>query len=185
MQRIAIDMDDVLADALGAEVAWFRQRYGYAWTRAELIGKRLFADLAAPEHDAAHLAMLREGTFFADLPVLPGAVRVVRALAERYELFVASAATQFPGSFGPKFRWLARHFPFIPASHVVFCGDKSIVQADYLIDDSPENFQRFRGQGILFDSPVNAGETRYPRVASWEEVERLFLAGQPPCAAPR
>jgi 5'(3')-deoxyribonucleotidase len=175
MKRIALDMDDVLADTLTAQLAWFERRHGYRWTRGDLVGKRLFADLATPEQVAEHDALLYEGSFFADLPVATGAVEVVRALAQRYEVFVASAATEFPRSCAPKLEWLARHFPFIPARNVVFCGDKGIVNADYLVDDGAHHLRRFRGQGILFDAPQNVGETGFPRVASWADVARLFL----------
>ena len=41
-------------------------------------------------------------------------------------------------------RWLRRHFPFIAPSNIVFCGDKSIVDADYLIDDRPRHLQTSR-----------------------------------------
>jgi 5'(3')-deoxyribonucleotidase len=175
MTRFAIDMDDVLADTLGAELAWFRERYGYRWTRADLTGKERFDDMVAPEHAAAHAALLRDGSFFGELQVMPDAVRVVRRLAERSEVFVASSATEFPGSMLPKLRWLERHFPFLPACQVVFCGDKSILNADVLIDDNAHRFARFQGQRVLFDAPHNAGQTGLLRVGSWSEVERLFL----------
>ena len=48
-----------------------------------------------------------------------------------------------------------RHFPFIATSHIVFCGDKSIVAADYLIDDNVRQLSRFRGEGIIFTAPHN------------------------------
>jgi 5'(3')-deoxyribonucleotidase len=50
----------------------------------------------------------------------------------------------------------------------VFCGDKSILNADYLIDDNGYNFDGFRGEGLLFDAPHNAHETRGRRVHSWQ-----------------
>lgn len=178
MERIAVDMDDVLADTLGAQLAWFGARYGYRWTRGDLTGKQLFDDLVTPEQAAAHAAVMREGSFFGDLPVLPGAPEVLRRLADRYEVFVASAATEFPGSFLPKFRWLERHFPFIPASRVVFCGDKAVVAADYLVDDNVHRFPGFRGQGVLFDAPHNQDVMGYPRVRSWDDVAAMFLDGQ-------
>ncbi|MFP5393812.1 MAG: 5' nucleotidase, NT5C type, partial [Gammaproteobacteria bacterium] len=56
----------------------------------------------------------------------------------------------------------------------VFCGDKSIIHADYLVDDSPHHFERFAGQGVLFAAPHNEAETRYPRVRTWAEVARFF-----------
>jgi 5'-nucleotidase len=181
MRRIAIDMDDVLADTLGALLEWSRGRFGYRFTRADLVGKEL-EDLMVPEHTRALSALLVEGSFFGDLPVLPGAVEVMRELARRDEVFVVSAATQFPGSFLPKFRWLERHLPFIPATHVVFCGDKAIVDADYLIDDNVHRFPRFKGRAILFDTPHNAGVTGYARVASWADVAKLLLDGARPPA---
>jgi 5'-nucleotidase len=82
---------------------------------------------------------------------------------------------EFPNSFGPKYRWLRRHFPFIPPTHYVFCGDKSILRADYLIDDTFRHFERFQGKGILFSAPHNAKVTGYHRVAGWREIEQFFL----------
>ena len=89
-------------------------------------------------------------------------------------MFIASAAMDVPCSFDAKYRWLRRHFPFIPPSHIVFCGDKSIVDADYLIDDRSRHFTRFKGEPLLFSAPHNAGETAYPRVASWKDVRDHF-----------
>ena len=115
-----------------------------------------------------------DASFFEDLAVLPDCQEVVRELAGRYDVFIASAAMDVPCSFDAKYRWLQRHFPFIPPSQIVFCGDKTIVDADYLIDDRPRHFAKFRGQALLFSAPHNAGETGYTRVASWKEVREHF-----------
>ena len=74
-----------------------------------------------------------------------------------------------------KFEWMHEHFPFIPDSHLVFCGDKSILNADFLIDDRARHFRRFKGEGILFSSPHNALVTAYRRVDNWLDVEKMFL----------
>jgi 5'(3')-deoxyribonucleotidase len=92
-----------------------------------------------------------------------------------YEVFIATAAMEVPTSFNQKYRWLAKHFPFIPSSHIVYCGDKGILRADYLIDDNPRQLRRFQGEGILYNSPHNANVTGYRRVKDWLEVEELFL----------
>ncbi|HVO20975.1 MAG TPA: hypothetical protein VMU15_17060 [Anaeromyxobacter sp.] len=185
MRRIAIDMDDVLADTLGALLDWTHRRLGIRLTRADLHGRGLEAALG-PGPAAAVEELLCEGSFFGDLPLISGAVEVVRELARHEEIFVVSAATPFPGSFTPKLRWLQRHFPFVPASHVVFCGDKAIIDADDLIDDNAHIFPRFRGRGILFDAPHNANVEGFLRVRSWQEVARLFLpAGSGPRPAGR
>jgi 5'-nucleotidase len=175
MRRIAIDMDDTLADTLATLLEWARDRFGVRLTRADLVGREL-GDALGPERAAALEALLGEGSCFADPPLIPGAVEVVRELARQNELFVVSAAIPYPGSFIPKLRWMERHFPFIPASHVVFCGDKAIVDADFLVDDRVHKYPRFRGRGILFDAPHNAPVTGYPRARSWAEVARLLDA---------
>jgi 5'(3')-deoxyribonucleotidase/uncharacterized protein with PQ loop repeat len=170
--RIAIDMDEVMADALTEHLRRYNAAYGASLGVADLQGRHL-EDCIPPAHRAATEAML-DASFFEDLDVLPDCQAVVRELAERYEVFIASAAMDVPCSFDAKYRWLRRHFPFIPPSHIVFCGDKSIVDADYLIDDRSRHFTRFKGEPMLFSAPHNAGETAYPRVASWKDVRDHF-----------
>jgi 5'(3')-deoxyribonucleotidase/uncharacterized protein with PQ loop repeat len=170
--RIAIDMDDVMADALAEHLRRYNAAYGTSLNAADVHGRHL-EECIPPAHRAAAEAML-DASFFENLDVLPDCQAVVRELAERYEVFIASAAMDVPASFDAKYRWLRRHFPFIPPSHIVFCGDKSIVDADYLIDDRARHFSRFKGEPMLFSAPHNASETAYPRVASWKDVRAHF-----------
>jgi 5'(3')-deoxyribonucleotidase len=60
----------------------------------------------------------------------------------------------------------------------VFCGNKSILRADYLIDDLPRNLDRFTGQGLLYTAPHNLTATGYARVNHWREVLEYFAAVQ-------
>jgi 5'(3')-deoxyribonucleotidase len=170
--RIAIDMDEVMADALSEHVRRYNARFGAEITIADLTGRHL-EDCVPPEHREAAEAMF-DGSFFEDLELLPDCQDVIRELSGRYEVFIVSAAMDVPLSFDAKYRWLRRHFPFIPTSHLVFCGDKSIIDADYLIDDRARHFRRFKGRAVLFSAPHNAAESRYPRVSSWAEVRELF-----------
>src|SRR6185503_10253361 len=118
---------------------------------------------------------LRSDDFFDELTVMPESQRVIRRLQEKYEVFIATAAMEIPTSFAQKFRWLERHFPFIHPSHIVYCGDKGILRADFLIDDNPHQLRRFHGEGILFSSPHNLRVKGFKRVKDWLEVEKLFL----------
>lgn len=179
MKRIAVDMDEVLADALGEHLARYNRDHGEAITREQLEGKWLW-EIVSADRRARLEGYLRSEDFFEDLPVLKDSQEVLARLSQHYEIFIATAAMEFPNSFGPKYRWLRRHFPFIPPTHFVFCGDKSILHADYLIDDTCRHFERFKGQGILFSAPHNATISGFRRVASWREIEELFL---PVCRA--
>src|SRR5262245_18708401 len=171
-QRIAIDMDEVMADALTEHLRRYNAAYGTSLTATKLSGRHLEQGIP-PAHREAAEAML-DASFFEDLAVLPDCREVVAELADRYDVFIASAAMDVPCSFDAKYRWLQRHFPCIPPSQIVFCGVKTIVDADYLIDDRPRHFAKFKGQAVLFSAPHNAGETRYTRVASWKEVREHF-----------
>ena len=170
--RIAIDMDEVMADALAEHVRRYNAAFETPVAVADLHGRHL-EDSVPIEHRAAVEAML-DASFFAQLAVLPDCQEVVRELATDHDVFIVTAAMDVPCSFEAKYRWLQRHFPFIPASNIVFCGDKGIVEADYLIDDRARHFSSFKGRPLLFSAPHNAAEARYPRVSSWAEVRDVF-----------
>ena len=170
--RIAIDMDEVMADALTELLRRYTAAFGATVTAAELQGRHL-EEWVDPSQ-RADVEALYDASFFADLDVMPGCLEVIRDLASRHDVLIVTAAMDVPCSFDAKFQWLQRHFPFIPASQIVFCGDKGIVDADYLIDDRARHFDRFKGKPLLFSAPHNAAETRYPRVDSWEDVRNVF-----------
>ncbi len=175
---IAVDMDEVIADALGEHLLRYNRDFAHegtpALTTRDLRGKWMW-DVVPAHRLATVQSYIESEDFFAVLPVMPDAQRVLERLQSRYEIFIATAAMEVPTSFNAKYRWLARHFPFIPYSHIVFCGDKSILRADYLIDDNPRQLARFTGTGILYDAPHNAAATGYRRVQDWLEIEALFL----------
>jgi 5'(3')-deoxyribonucleotidase len=167
-------MDEVMADALAEHLLRYNNHFGEQLTTADLEGKVLWDVVATDRHEVLE-SYLRSEDFFEGLAVMPESQRVLRRLQRNYEVFIATAAMEVPTSFNQKYRWLAKHFPFIPSSHIVYCGDKGILRADYLIDDNPRQLRRFEGEGILYSSPHNVGVTGYRRVKDWLEVEELFL----------
>ncbi|MEO7030126.1 MAG: 5'-3'-deoxyribonucleotidase [Acidobacteriaceae bacterium] len=171
---ICVDMDEVIADALGEHLLRYNREFRSNITVEDLQGKWLW-DFVPPERQAALYDYMCSEDFFAVLEVMPDAQRVLARLQTRYDVFIASAAMEVPSSFNAKFKWLEKHFSFIPPSRIVFCGDKSILAADYLIDDNPRQLRLFRGEGILFSAPANAAEKGFRRVDSWADVERMFL----------
>jgi len=170
--RIAIDMDEVMADAVAEHLRRYNAAFGARLTIDDLHGRHL-EECIPPEHRSAAEAML-DSTFFEQLAVLPDCQDVIRELSVRHEVFIVTAAMDVPCSFDAKYQWLGRHFSFIPSSNIVFCGDKGVIDADYLIDDRARHFLSFKGRPLLFSAPHNAGEARYPRVSSWAEVREVF-----------
>jgi hypothetical protein len=96
-------------------------------------------------------AFLDAEDFFEDLLLMPDAQPVLKDLSMRFEIFIATQAMAVPNSLGPKYRWLQRHFPFIPPTHYVFCGDKSHPSRRLPHRRSaPEPACASKGQGLLY-----------------------------------
>jgi 5'(3')-deoxyribonucleotidase len=166
-------MDEVMADTLAEHLRRYNMTFEEEITTQDLAGKGLW-EIAPLDRRAELRAFLDAEDFFEDLALIPGAQEVLKDLSERFEIFIATQAMTVPNSLGPKYRWLQRHFPFIPPTHYVFCGNKSILRADYLIDDLPRNLERFEGQGILYSAPHNFTATGFVRVDNWQEVAAYF-----------
>ena len=174
LKRICVDMDEVMADALTEHLLRYNRDHDEQITKEDLHGKWLWDVVSTDRHPMLEM-YLRSEDFFAVLDVMPESQRVMKALQQKYEVFIATAAMEVPTSFAAKYHWLERHFPFIPASHIVYCGDKGILRADYLIDDNPRQLRRFSGEGILYSAQHNVNVTGFPRVKDWLEVEAMFL----------
>lgn len=172
-KKIAIDMDEVLADTLGAIIDGVNERANLGITVESLNGQKL--KHVIPEHDGLVTEILREPGFFRHLKVMPNAQEVVEKLNEHYDVYIATAAMDVPTSFHDKYEWLLEHFPFLDPQHFVFCGRKNIIKADYLIDDNPRQLAIFEGESIMYTAVHNMNHHEYKRVNGWKDVEALFL----------
>ena len=173
MRRICVDMDEVMADTLAEHLRRYNQTFDEEVTPEDLAGKGLW-EIAPLERKQQLRDFLDAEDFFEDLALMPGAQDVLQQLATRFAVFIATQAMAVPNSLGSKYRWLQRHFPFIPPTQYIFCGDKSILRADYLIDDLPKNILRFEGQGLLYTAPHNLTATGFLRVDNWQQVADYF-----------
>jgi len=170
-------MDDVMADTLAEHIRRYNQTFDEDVTPSDLAGKGLW-EITPLDRQQQLRAFLDAEDFFEDLALIPGSQEVLQKLSARFEIFIATQAMAVPNSLGSKYRWLQRHFPFIPPTRYVFCGDKSILRADYLIDDLPKNLLRFQGQGLLYSAPRNLAATGFVRVDNWQQVDEYFSAVQ-------
>lgn len=166
--RIAIDMDEVLADPISKFVSRYNQDYNVPLDLTMEPGYEFFHHI--PEHiNHKWYDYINEAGFFRDLPLIEGSVEAVKKLQEEHDVYIVSAATEFRNSLVDKYDWLAEHFPFISWKNIVFCGNK-IIKADVLIDDRIKNFVDFDGRKLLFTSPHNLLVTDYERVDNWQQV---------------
>ncbi len=172
-QTIAIDMDGVLADVETQFINWYERDYGIRVMREEMMGKS--EEDAFPDKTAVRKFVTTPG-FFRTLPVMTDAVESVRQLMETFDVYIVSAAMEFPQSLPEKYEWLAEHFPFIGWKKIIFCGDKSIVDTHYMIDDHCKNLDFCKGKTIMFSAAHNANFNHHTRANNWKEIVALLTA---------
>lgn len=163
-------MDQVMADVMSKYLDIYEKENGIRLKKEDYWGTKIYKVKGA-EQLRKHLF---EKGFFADLPVIPGSQEVIKELMEHYDIFITTAAMEFRESLTEKRDWLQEHFPFIHWKNMVLCGDKSIIRADYMIDDHAFNLRTFVGKGLLYTAEHNVHETEFTRVNNWEEVRAFF-----------
>jgi 5'-nucleotidase len=176
--RIAVDMDEVIADAFAKHLQHYNRSAGANLTPELVVEKGLGALIPVERREEFSSIAHRDG-FFADIALIPGSREALLELSRKHDIYITSAAMEVPSSFADKFSWLGTHFPFIPPSRIVFCGDKGIINADVLIDDRSRHFKDFRGTGILFTAPHNVWETGHLRANNWDDVREILEGVQP------
>ncbi len=175
MKRIAIDMDDVMGDTTHKIIQNINQITNSSYTYEGLMSNDLALKQGFYDLYLKNNSFLWEPGFFIDIPVKENAIDVIKSLNDAYEIFVVSAATEFPNSLKEKIDWLQKYFPFICWQNIVFCGHKHMIKADYLIDDHEKNLVTFTGTPLLFSAPHNLHLTSYERVSSWLDVQLKLL----------
>ena len=170
-KSIAIDMDNVIADIETNWINLYEAEFGVRVAKEDLLG--IPEDDAFPDPIAARSLIYKNG-FFRNAPVIEGAQEALLKLHEHYDVFIVSAAMEFPNSLIEKYDWLNEHFPFISWKNIVFCGDKRVIATDYLIDDHLKNLDFCQGMPILFTASHNVNVTKHKRVNNWNEALALL-----------
>jgi 5'-nucleotidase len=173
MKRLIVDMDDVIADATGQFIRYYENEFGVRVDRTVLNGKGEGEGFPA-NHDIIRKYPYRDN-FFRTMEPNEGSQQVLEKLNEKYELFIVSAAMEFPQSLTEKLAWLNEHFPFLSWKQIVFCGSKAVVHGDYMIDDLVRNLERFNGEKFIFTAPHNIHINGFQRLNNWKEVGDRFL----------
>tara|TARA_R110002124_G_scaffold250051_3_gene415119 strand:- start:184 stop:705 length:522 start_codon:yes stop_codon:yes gene_type:complete len=171
-KTLAIDMDNVLVNIEENWINWYEREFGVRVSKEAMLGVN--EDEAFPDKAAARSLLYKPG-FFLNAPIIAGAHDALLELKKEYEIYIVSAAMEFPNSLIEKHDWLKNNLPFISWRNIVLCGDKSIIGTDLLIDDHVKNLDFFKGESILYTAGHNIHIDRYTRVNNWEEVLKLLL----------
>ena len=172
MKRIAVDMDGVLADVYSQFARLYTDETGRVMPPEEMIGR--------PEGEVFPnvLEYVNSTGFFRHAPLIADGQRILEKINKHYQLFIVSAAMEFPNSLGEKQAWLNEHFPFISWQQMVFCGSKEIIRADIMVDDHFKNLDHFTGKTYLFTQPHNQLKDPgvHTRVDTWLQLEEALFS---------
>jgi len=171
---IFVDMDEVIADAYQHHIDLYNQEFGGSFEKNDCLGNEFWQCVPEQHWENVRKHTTRIG-FFRDLKVIPQSQEVLRQLNEKHQVYIASAAMQFPDSLREKSDWLDEHFPFLPWQQRILCGDKHILKGHVLIDDRSYNLKHFDGRSIIFTSPHNTNTTGYERADTWFDVANMLL----------
>lgn len=173
-ERLIVDMDDVMADASGSILEIYNEEFGTHYTHGDFDNTNLWDQEVSHKYLSVRHRLFEPG-FFRNMAVKDNAVEIMKHLNDKYEVFIVSAATEFPNSLKEKIEWLEEHFTFISWKRVVLCGDKKVIKGDIMLDDHDKNLKTFQGRPILFDAIHNRNLQGYERVKNWDDVAALLL----------
>lgn len=155
---IAVDVDDVCADLLTEWLRRYNRDHGDNLTPEDVDGWDL-APQVKTECGKLIYRYLHDDDLYLDIKPHPHALAAVELMrrAGHRVLFVTSCVV---GSVDAKVHWLMDH-GFLPHGNMqrdfIAASDKSLIRADYLIDDHVGNLEGLseRTRGILIERPHN------------------------------
>lgn len=175
--RVLIDMDGVLADFERGFLETWRKKHPDN-TYVPLDERNTFYLLRqypAEYRDLIWQIFLAPG-FFKDLPAIPGGREALTEMAEAgVEVFICTTPFRaYQHCVREKYEWVDQHLGAKWVGRLILTPDKTIVDADYLIDDRPSvgGLATPRWKHILYDDVRNRGEGGRPRLtwANWKAV---------------
>ena len=176
MLTVAVDVDEVVAALLPEWLRRYNEEYGDNLTVDELDRWEL-DECVRPECGKDIFKYLRDPDLYRYVQPIPGArPAIYKMLAWGIRVIYVTSCPV--GTVELKRDWLLRYGFLTPANALRdFCpvSDKSLIRADYLFDDRPENVAAFPGYGVLVRQPYNKNvEHRFRAIDSLAEAPRLI-----------
>jgi 5'-nucleotidase len=180
--RILVDMDGVITDFDGEFLQRWRKLHPEKFY-VPLEERNLFyvKDQYPEELKPLVANILLEATFFSEMLPMPGAKEALEEMDARgFEVFVCSSPLSTYGNCVlEKYTWVEHFLGPSWVKRIILTKDKTLIKADYLIDDKPEitGVEKHPSwEHILYDRPYNRGINK--RRITWETWKQVLLASQ-------
>ncbi len=163
--RIAIDIDGVLADQIGAVIERIKREYGQSFQKSDVNqahwtfqGRDIWTEISR---------LLKDPEYVLSIPVIDGAKSALQEISQR-DLCVVTARR--PETATATKQWLSKHFPCLKEYYYAKVGAKHSVPSNILIDDFDLNIVEFvksnsSKRGILFEQPWSWNDMKIEKFA--------------------
>jgi len=176
--RILIDMDGVLSDFDGAFLNCWRELHPEKFfipieERTTFYVKEQYPDELKPLVSE----IVWKPNFFRDMPPVNGGKEALTEMEKMgFEVFICtSPLSTYRNCVLEKFEWVEKHLGAKWVNRIILTKDKTLVKADYIIDDKPEitgveNTPSW--EHILYDCPYNRGINK--RRITWKNWKSIL-----------
>jgi 5'(3')-deoxyribonucleotidase len=167
MKILAVDVDGVIA---ANHVEWLRRYnkdYNDTMTKDDWTTWDIHM-LVKPVCGIKIYEYLKDPTLYENIKPIPDALETIKKLSKKYRIiYVTTTPIEVSGV---KYNWLKKYNFITRIQDYVECSDKSLIRAEYLIDDNIDNVRTFGGVGYIFTQPWNVNWYWPFRINNWQEV---------------
>lgn len=179
MTKVLVDMDGVLANSLPGWLDTYALFSGEYLVPEDITGYGFEAFVGNPK---LFFSCLERGLVFLHAPLMHGAAAGFNWLAEDPNLnvyIVTYSHEDCSSGHAQKIAWMKKHFPEFPTNRIIFIKDKELVRGDYIIEDAPQNIERWlaanpAGRAFIIDQPYNA-QYSHPNCTRVQSINEVVL----------
>jgi 5'(3')-deoxyribonucleotidase len=173
---IALDIDSVIANLEEVWIANYNSDYDDDLKISEIrewdISKFVKAECGKKIYD-----YLNNPGLYKTVKPIENSLEAVKRLSEFGRIIYVT--TFHPVQAGKKYQWLQKNGFDVSIENYIECGDKSLIQADMMIDDNYKNLLKFKGMPYIFSQPWNFQYNHMNRIKDWksflEEIDEIRI----------
>lgn len=116
--------------------------------------------------------------FCFSLKPLPGSIESIKRISTKHDLYICtSPLSSYDPCILEKYQWVHQNLGKDWVKKIIATRDKTLVRADYLIDDNPEvkGIIQPAWEHLLYDQPYNRHVMGKKRV-NWNTLEKIMPA---------